>query len=217
MSIAGSEELRTAIEDYMILPDITVQPNIIDGKTWDEEQRENASEAECIRFEEYATHGITMYADFPQDTNGAGKDASRRIIHRDLGSDPNKFMVVDLRPVIVQAVDEAKGNYQHVSEWDLGYEATKKEIIRDTLDKLQKQKDIIAQEKKKLRKRSSPQTKRRKIEHDDLGESDDGLPGAQKTAVPTRPGREANYEEAESTAIGRTFLFLIRLLATVIP
>lgn len=85
---------------------------------------------------------------------------------------------------------------------------------------MQKQKVIIAQEKKKLRKRSSPQTKRRKTDDDDLGESDDGLPGAQKTAVPTRvtrPGREASYEEAESTAIGRTFLFLIRLLATVIP
>jgi hypothetical protein len=127
---------------------------------------------------------------------------------------------VDLRPVIVQAVDETKGNYLHVSEWDLGYEATKKEIIRDTQEKLQEQRVIIAQEKKKLRKRSSPQTKRRKTDDDDLGESDDGLPGAQKTAVPTRvtrPGREASYEEAESTAIGRTFLFLIRLLATVIP
>ena len=77
---------------------------------------------------------------------------------------------------------------------------------------MQKQKDIIAQEKKKLRKRRSPQSKRRKID-----ESDEGLPGAQKTAVPTRPGREASYEEAESTAIGRTFLFLIRLFATVIP
>lgn len=38
-----------------------------------------------------------MYADFPQDTNGAGKDASSSIIHRDLGSDPNKFMVVESR------------------------------------------------------------------------------------------------------------------------
>ena len=207
MSITGSEELRTAIEDHatMKLPDIS------DGKAWDEQQRENASEAECIRFEEYSTHGITMYADFPQDTNGAGKDASRRIIHRDLGSDPNKFMVVDLRPVIVQAVDEAKGNYQIISEWDVGYEATKKEIIRETREKSQKQKDVIAQEKKELRQRS----KRQKT--DDLRDSDEGLPGAQKTAVPTRPGREASYEEAESTAIGRTFLFLIRLLATVIP
>jgi hypothetical protein len=129
MSITGSEELRTAIEDYASM----IPPNSTDGKTWDEQQRENASEAESIRLEEYSTHGITMYADFPQDTNGAGKDASRRIIHRDLGSDPNKFMVVDLRPVIVQAVDETKGNYLHVSEWDLGYEATKKEIIRDTV------------------------------------------------------------------------------------
>jgi hypothetical protein len=210
MSITGSEELRTAIEDHatMKLPDIS------EGKAWDEQQRENASEAECIRFEEYSTHGITMYADFPQDTNGAGKDARRRIIQRDLGSDPNKFMVVDLRPVIVQAVDEAKGNYLDISEWELGYEATKKEIIRDTEVKLQKQKDIIAQEKKILQQRRRSRSKRQKL---DDGDSDEGLPGAQKTAVPTRPGREANYEEAESTAIGRTFLFLIRLLATVIP
>jgi hypothetical protein len=57
MSITGSEELRTAIEDHatMKLPDIS------EGKAWDEQQRENASEAECIRFEEYSTHGITMY------------------------------------------------------------------------------------------------------------------------------------------------------------
>ena len=106
MSITGSEELRTAIEDHAIMK----LPDISEGKAWDEQQRENASEAECIRFEEYSTHGITMYADFPQDTNGAGKDASRRIIHRDLGSDPNKFMVVDLRPVIVQGTAGCRRN-----------------------------------------------------------------------------------------------------------
>jgi hypothetical protein len=139
-----------------------------------------------------------MYADFPEDTNGKGRAAAiagRHTIQRDLGSDPNKFMVVDLRPVILQAVEEAKSNYPNIPEWVLGYEATKQDIIQDTKGKLQRLRN---------------ERKRQKTV------ADQGWPGAQKTTVPTRPGRAASCEEAVSTAIGRTFLFLIRLLATVI-
>jgi hypothetical protein len=173
MSILGSEKLRTDIQKKSSMK----LPTKKQGKDWDDDQKAMASEADCIRVQDYASYGIQMYEDFPEDTKGTGRDAlatGHPKIHRDLGSDPSKYTMVDLRPVIGLAVVEAKGNFRDGKDWELGYDGTEEEIRKETQAKY-------------------------------------------KAKMPKVGGKSHYYQTHDSTVVGRTVLFLIRLLATVIP